>query len=244
MTRVNKTLIVLSGCPASGKSVLLSRIVQVLSASYIKIDDLLNTYHEFSPENYHNSRKILLEETEKWINLSPGEVLVVEDTNHLKSLVKPFKLMCKVYSVKFLHLILKIPLLVAVERNESRHEKVIISTLEKIFYQIDEEKFFKESILLEYDNIYDNIILNYAVLAQVPIRVEENGTFIEPSYKHILDCKLRKKIKEIIESSEGSKQETAKKLVSIKTCILKKIKKLDYSEYQEALDRAIKLLSE
>ena len=241
---MNKTLIVLSGCPASGKSILLTRIAQMLTASFLKIDDLLNNYNEFSPENYHHSRKTLLEETEKWIKLSPSQYLVVEDTNHLKSLVKPFKLMCKVHNVKFLHIVIKIPLLVAIERNEIRNEKVKISTLEQIFYQIDEEKFFNESILLEYDNIDDNIIMNYILLAQVPKRQEENGRFIEPSYKHILDCKIRKKIKEIIDNCVGNKQETAKNLIKIKTCILKNIKKLDYSEYQSVLDKALNLLSE
>lgn len=226
-----KTIIVLSGCPASGKSSLIRSLSTLIPLNVLKIDSILNTFPEFSPENYHKAREILINDTETWIASQNSNCLIIEDTNHLKSLVKPFRVLSKVYRIPFVHFVLDVELQVAVERNELREHHVPLDSLERIFKQIRMEKFYKESFVFDsYEVCLEDLVARIRS-AKVLISYDAEKKSEEAGYKHMLDCKLRKTIKSLVDNHNGDKKTYAKLLTQAKSQQLKRLKSLNLNSF-------------
>ena len=61
---MEKVLIVLSGCPASGKSTFINELRNAIKCDVVQIDSILNEFKVFSPEIYHYARESLFQTTE------------------------------------------------------------------------------------------------------------------------------------------------------------------------------------
>lgn len=237
-----RTIVVLSGCPAAGKSTLLKTLKHLIQADVLEIDEILNEFPEFSPENYHEARRILVRNTEEWIRSGKNSSLIIEDTNHLKSLVKPFRLLCKAYRIGFSHLILDVELELAIERNRNRENKVPLGSLEKIFAKLSSENFFKESLVIKSGSVCCDDLLNCIRNAKVFESEEFKGVSKEGGFKHMLDCKIRKIIKVLVDKFEGNKKPYAKLLIETKRNILRNTQELSLNTFLENCENALILL--
>lgn len=227
----SKTIIVLSGSPAAGKSSLIQSLNSQIPLEILKIDSILNTFPDFSSENYHKAREILIQNTEFWIKSAKSGYLIIEDTNHLKSLVKPFRVLCKVYQLPFVHFVLDVELEVAIERNKMRDQQVPLVSLEKIFSQIKMEKFYKESFAFDSSQVCLGDLLWRIRNAVILRPYEDEKKCEEAGYKHMIDCKLRKTIKFLVDNHKGEKKTYAKLLTQTKSHLLKGIKSLNINSF-------------
>ena len=237
-----RTIVVLSGCPAAGKSTLATTLAELIPASVLEIDEILKGFPEFSPENYHRARRMLVQSAEEWIRDKGESCLIIEDTNHLKSLVKPFRLLCKGYRVRFAHLVLDVELELAIERNQNRGNRVLLGSLEKIFGQIRAEKFFKESLVIKSGVMCYGEVLEGIRNARIVEPEGSKGVSEEGGFRHMLDCKLRKMVKVLVDGFEGDKRAYAKLLIGVKRGILSKTRELDLNTFLESCDNALVLL--
>jgi predicted kinase len=243
MNQTNKKILVLSGSPASGKSTLLSRLTQHFPSTFIKIDDILQTSDEFFPESFHIARQILIQRAETWAMSNEEGLLIIEDTNHLRSLVKPFRMLCQVYLIPFIHLVLRVPLSLALERNEHRLIQVPRTSLEKIWNQINDEKFFNESIEIYSDVDEMGWLVEKIQTAKIPSKQTSTHPKTDPGYKHFLDCKLRKAINQRLTQFNGNKKSLAKNLLSFKSTFLKHLKNLTLTDFPKILNESLTEIS-
>ena len=213
-----KTLVVFSGCPGSGKSSFINALKSFIKFHSIQIDDILEEFKEFSAEIYHQSREKLLKNTEYYLSEGNLEIIIVEDTNHLKSLIKPFRRLAKKYNAKFLHVILNISLDNALERNSLRNIYIENNTIIKIHNQITSEAFFKDTRALNSElniEFLENFINTYILQAKTLKKIESKTEDIQNFY-HILDIETRKKINSLVKVYNGNKKEYSFKLLQLK----------------------------
>jgi predicted kinase len=230
-----KTIIVLSGCPGSGKSTLASNLQNHLPSELIQIDTYLNSSYNFSPELYHQSRSLILKHTEDSLKLSNSPYIIIEDTNHLKSLVKPFRRLAKTYECRFLHIILDVSLETAIKRNQNREFQVKNDVITKIYEEIKQETFFKESFVVDSHDIICDKVLE-ALVEKAKIMKNVRGKVVEiQNMTHIIDCELRKKINFLISSYEGDKKIYAQKLLRKKKDVLENVVSKSKMNYEDTL---------
>ena len=233
-----KTLIVLSGCPGSGKSTLVIQIKNAIKADAIQIDEILNTFDFFTPEVYHEARNELIKITENCIKNSENEFIIVEDTNHLRSLVKPFRRLAKLFSIKFLHIVLTLPLQTALNRNSQREHCVNENILTKIHEQLSVEYFFSDSFLIESNEFLLEIVINQAVPNAKVMKVKEKQAETQNFY-HKIDCEIRKKINSLVMDYTGNKAKYSARLIKEKKSIIQRLNNLTSENYDFILNQIL-----
>lgn len=231
-------MIVLSGCPASGKSTLIEFLKSNYIMSIFQFDTIQDTYSILTPETYHQIRISLVQSVEDFLKQGENEIAIIEDTNHLKSLVKPFRRLAKAYNAKFLHFVIKIPAETALQRNSNRENPLNPETIIKISKQIDSETFFKDTIVInglsEYLNsgLYDRIssaqrfdTSNYAD--------SKNTQNRQTNFIKFADTEMRRTINSLIASYEGDKKDYAAVLIKQKKSLMKGIKNIKNEDYHK-----------
>lgn len=234
-----KTIIILSGCPGSGKSTLASNLQNLFPSELIQIDTYLNSSYTFSPELYHQSRTKILKHTEDSLKSSNTPYIIIEDTNHLKSLVKPFRRLAKTYECRFLHIILDVGLETAIKRNQNREFQVKNDVITKIYEEIKQETFFKESFVVDSHDIISDKVLEELIGKAKVMNIVREKVQERQNMTHIIDCELRKKINFLISSYEGDKKIYAQKLLRRKKDVLENVVSKSKMNYEDTLMIAV-----
>lgn len=200
-------ILVVSGCPGSGKSTLLKQIGETIEA-----DQILRQLGGFSVENYHRAKQVMHEAALNKIRNQQDAL--IDDTNHLRSMVKFYRNLAKTHCVGWVHVILEVPLDLATERNNSRSDKVDVATLQKIHSQLSQENFFRESIRIGPENPIERV----KDLLESPLYLNKEQQklrhFSCQNLVHQVDLALRKHIKEIILNTQKDKRQNTAVLCS------------------------------
>lgn len=231
-----KILIVLSGCPAAGKSGFIRKVTELIQCDTVQIDNFLMPVQNFTQETYHWARQQLLVGTEDFIINGRNQYVLVEDTNHLRSLVKPFRRLAKKYQIQFLHIVFQVSLEQALERNQKREQFVDPSVINKIYEQINLENFFSDTFFFSFNEETPGKEL-CGLFSNAVVLQENYSKKVEMvNYGHLLDCELRKVINSLVREYFGNKSLYSSAL-TLEKKRLTKLFPTTPANYSETLER-------
>lgn len=209
-------ILVISGSPGSGKTSLSRYIVLHLGAILLSFDDILLELGDFSVENFHQARIVLVERLLDISKSRDSNLVIVDDVNHLKSLIKPYKRIAQENNCKFLHVVITLPLEVALIQNQQRNTPVSEEVLRSHFFKLNNEKFWKTSKFVEFSNLE-------LMLEQICLHLSQSETLhkkilVSNSQKeskiHEIDLHLRKHIRNFILNSNPDKRKSVAEIAN------------------------------
>ncbi|CAG9312114.1 unnamed protein product [Blepharisma stoltei] len=197
---MNNIVVVISGCPGSGKTTLAKYLARSLDGILLSYDDILRELGNFSVENFHQARILFLERFLEIMNNCDSKIILIDDVNHLKSLIKPYKRIAQQHSSKFLHLIIDISLENALSQNLQRENQVTEEVLITHYEKLQQEKFWKNSKHIQSQEIEK--------MSQKAILLTNEAEVLRPrelisvpqqqSLMHEIDIELRKCVRSLI----------------------------------------------
>jgi len=180
-------LVVLTGAPGSGKTTLSRSLTQALGLIHFSVDAILETKGGWSASNWHEARK------EVEAALRPELRAVVDDDNHMTSLVKRLYRLAALHRLKFCHLILDTPLPMCLERNSLRPNPIPENLVSKVHQVISDDRFLPCSIRLSLDTSFEEVLLlvDQSRVVEAASEPDRSGS---SDAKHQADLQLRRLI--------------------------------------------------
>lgn len=180
-------LVVLSGAPGSGKSTLAQALSVELGLDLVCIDTAISQKGGWSAAHWHEARK----EMEDAVNSELRAV--VDDDNHMTSLVKRLYRLAAEHRLRFTHLVLDTPLQMCQDRNSRRPNPIPEALVSKVHLTISGESFLPCSFRLPPDYSLTSVkqLIEDSSVAELPRDPDRRGS---SDIKHQADLQLRRLI--------------------------------------------------